>query len=247
MVFCHTYAVLSLVILYATLLACSAFIGVVAWRYDLYDREPPGPIGAVILAGAAFMYLAGRAQGVLIDLTVDHALWLVSDATWAAFAGVTEELAKLLAVVLILIAFRKHFNDPMDGLIYGAFAGLGAAIEESVFHMGFKNTTMILPGQEPVRLAGHLVMGGIGGFGLGIFALGRTRWWLWALASLAAASVLHFLWDVIAFAAAEYARDHGKASWKHAAAGVGLMFVGMIAFRGLAARGAKLSRRHFSP
>ncbi|CAG1011009.1 hypothetical protein PHYC_03980 [Phycisphaerales bacterium] len=236
----------SLVILYSTLLACSAFIGVVAWRYDLYDREPPAPIAAAILLGAVLMFLAGRAQGVLIDLTVDHALSMVSDTTWAAFAGITEEIAKLTTVVLILVLFRRHFNDPMDGLVYGAFAGLGAAIEESVFHMGFKSTTMILPGQEPVRLAGHLVMGGIGGFGLGMLAIRHPRWWAWTLGSLAGAIVLHFLWDVVAFAAAERARDTGKTSWTFIASGVGLMFVGMVGFRGLVARGSRLSKRHFS-
>jgi RsiW-degrading membrane proteinase PrsW (M82 family) len=143
--------------------------------------------------------------------------------------------------------FRRHFNDPLDGLIYGSFAGLGAAIEESITVLGFADGPILLPGQEPVRLAGHLIMGGIGGFGLGMRPLADRRWHLWALATLAAAALLHTLWDVVAFHAHDHADLHARASPWHTAAGVLLMLAGMVVFRWLVRRGAALSRRVFAP
>ncbi len=166
---------------------------------------------------------------------------------WALYAGVTEEVGKVLAVLAVMVLFRRHFNDPLDGLIYGSFAGLGAAIEESIAVLGFADGAILLPGQEPVRLAGHLIMGGIGGFGLGMRPLGVRRWYLWALATLAGAALLHTLWDVVAFDAHDRADLHGRATAWHTASGVVLMLVGMIAFRWLVLRGAAHSRRVFDP
>lgn len=231
--------------LYGTLLVCAACIGWAAWRYDLYDREPLGPILVAVGAGAAFMWIAGHVQGWLISRTVDVAHELAGNALWATFAGVTEEIAKLTAVGVVFVTCRRHFNDPMDGLVYGAFAGLGAAIEESVFHLGFRVQSGLLPAQEPVRLAGHLIMGGIGGFGVGMLALGRRTWWLWTIASLTGATVLHVLWDVVAFAAADRAAAGGTPLRKHIVAGMMLMLLGMVVFRRLVEVGSRLSRRKF--
>lgn len=232
--------------LYGTLLVCAACVGWAAWRYDLYDREPLGPVLVAVGAGAAFMWIAGQVQGWLISRTVDVAHEWAGNALWATFAGVTEEIAKLAAVGVVFAACRRHFNDPMDGLVYGAFAGLGAAIEESVFHLGFTVQSGLLPAQEPVRLAGHLIMGGIGGFGLGMMAMGRRAWWAWALASLAGATALHVLWDVVAFAAADRAAAGGAPLRKHVVAGMALMLLGMVVFRRMVEVGSRLSKEKFA-
>src|SRR5690606_3183208 len=91
-------------------------------------------------------------------------------------AAVTEELAKLAVVWAIALLWRRQFNDPMDGLIYGSFAGLGCAIEESVGLHGWPTGAALLPLQEPIRLLGHLVMGGIGGFAVGLWRIRFAPW-----------------------------------------------------------------------
>ncbi len=234
---------LPLVVLYSSLLVCAAFFAWIAWKYDFYDREPPKALFLALVLGALFMWTAGRTQVLLINLVADHAYSLAGNPTWACFAGITEEVAKLFAVAVVLIVFRPHFNDPIDGLIYGSFAGLGAAIEESIWHLGFDGSVMLLPGQEPVRLAGHLVMGGIGGAGLGAFVMRRS--WAWVLASLAGASFLHIAWDVVAFDAADVALAEGKPRPWHVASGVVLMFAGMVVFRYLVTRCSRWSKAHF--
>jgi len=214
-------------------------------RYDLYDREPWHTLALVMLVGAALMWLSGKAQGTLIRLAADYTPSIAGNTLFALLAGTLEEIAKLASVAIIAVLFRRHFNDPIDGLIYGSFAGLGAAIKESIFYMGFDSTTMILPGQEPLRLMGHLIMGGIGGFGMGFWATRVRLWPLWTLGSLACAMILHTLWDIVAFDAADHLAQYKFINGWHTIASVALMLAGMIAFRIMVLRRSAKSRGVF--
>lgn len=240
---------------YLTLAVCTMGFAAMVYRYDLYDREPLGAIVVAMILGGVGMIVAGRAQ---VDALA--ALGPTAAANWnvsmAVAAGVTEELAKFLAAGAILLLSRRWFNDPLDGVIYGSFAGLGAAIEESVAILAFDAPLDFLPASEPVRLAGHTVMGGISAAGLG--ALVRVRrngeelpggrgvlsraLPLWMLpVCLAAGIALHTVWDVVAFSAA----DAGRMLPWHTAASLGLMLGGFVAYRWLVAVGARRSRRVF--
>lgn len=225
-------------LLYATLLLCSLAIGAQVYRYDLYDREPPQAIVLTLIGGAFSLYLAGLAQ-------VEFMTWMGTDIganfnLWMAFAaGTTEELGKIAVVALVALARPKWFNDPLDGAIYGAFAGLGAAVYESIRHIGWPSAEPFLPATEPIRLMGHLIMGGIGGFGVGfVKVLRASQGWWWLTGCLLGAMALHFAWDVIAFEAA----DRGRMLPWHTSASILLMLAGMVAFRLLVRKGAERSR-----
>jgi RsiW-degrading membrane proteinase PrsW (M82 family) len=231
--------VLPTIVLYASLAFCALGIGLAAARYDLYVREPwymllvAVVLGAVAMLGAYFVEVGvirvcGR-MGRPIDLP-----------TLAVVAGITEELAKLLAVLAIALLARRFFSEPMDGLVYGSFVGLGAAIEESVWLLRQLPQTAYLPPQEPVRLVGHLVLGGIGGFGLGLLAI-RSRWAILAIpASVAAAMILHTAWDIVAFKAPP-AGVPRLTTWEGGMPVV-LMLVGMITYRRLVSIGGRMTR-----
>jgi RsiW-degrading membrane proteinase PrsW (M82 family) len=238
---------LAAIILYSSLLLCALLIARTVWKYDLYDHEPLHTLLFATLAGAGLMWLAGVVQVGLLQLQWHHAPEYWGNVSFSVFAGVTEEIAKLGAVAMIVIIFPRVFNDPMDGIIYGAFAGLGAAILESVLHLGFTPPTARLPGQEPIRLMGHLVFGGIGGFGLGLRTIHAPYWRVRVLLSLFAAITLHALWDIVAFYGDDYYREHNARAWWQIAASFMLMLGGMILFRWLVARGARLSKVVFSP
>lgn len=237
--------VFSTVLLYLTLAACGVVIAAVAIRYDLYEREPWALLAAAMAGGAVLMWAVGQGQ-----VAVLRAAYLsdapLSDTKFALMAGFSEETAKLGVVLLVALVTRRHFNDPLDGLVYGSFAGLGAALEESVAVLRNMPGQRFLPPQEPIRLAGHLVMGGISGFGAGVLVM-RRRWVAaGAIAlSLLAAALLHTLWDVVAFDAADYyAVNHRLKGW-HTASPMALMLGGMILYRGLAGAGARMARAHF--
>ncbi len=57
------------------------------------------------------------------------------DASTAFSAGLLEELAKGLAVVLLFLVMRNDFDDVVDGIVYGAAVGLGFNFLESIAYM----------------------------------------------------------------------------------------------------------------
>ena len=223
-------------ILYATLALCAAFTGVVVYRYDLYDREPWPLLLLCATLGAGAMSTAGRVESVAFRSWPQPGY-----AATALLAAAIEELGKVGVVAAIALLDRRDFNDPLDGLIYGSVAGLGAAVEESVgFLRGAAHGPTLLPGSEIVRIAGHLVMGGIGGFGLGALRLRRPRAWAWLLSSFAAAVALHFLWDWMSLSPA---REQALQALRASA----LMLVGLLLWRRPMTIGLSWSQAVFAP
>lgn len=233
--------ILPTIALYLTLLVCAVGVGVMVYKYDLYRREPLGMILLAVALGAGAMWVATHAQLGAIQLIWNSGR-TVSDPVLALFAGVTEELAKLSVVAFIALAMRRVFDEPLDGIIYGSFTGLGVALIESVWFISGVQGLSVIPAQEPVRLAGHLIMGGIGGFGMGLLTVRSRLALLWILASFLGAVLLHTLWDVVAFGAANQYQRAAQVRTGHTAAGVALMLSGMIAYRWLISVGARMTR-----
>jgi RsiW-degrading membrane proteinase PrsW (M82 family) len=57
------------------------------------------------------------------------------DASSAFSAGLLEELAKGIAVLLLFLVMRNEFDDVVDGIVYGAAVGLGFNFMESIAYM----------------------------------------------------------------------------------------------------------------
>jgi RsiW-degrading membrane proteinase PrsW (M82 family) len=228
------------VLLYASLALCALIVAVIVYRYDLYDREPIVLLVLATAAGAGAMWLAGRVE--VIWLTRVWPDRVDSTPLIASLAGTHEEAGKLLVVVLIAVVFRSRFNDPMDGLIYGSFAGLGAAIEES-FAVLERLGPESLPPQEPVRLMGHLVMGGIGSAGVGLWKGGVRRGPVVAACTFGLAVGVHILWDLVAVPA----QSSGSMSGARTVAAVAVMALGLVCYAGLVVAGSAASRRVFAP
>jgi RsiW-degrading membrane proteinase PrsW (M82 family) len=225
-------------LLYAMLAVCGALAAGMVYRYDLHDREPWYVALLAIALGAAGMYLAGRAQvGVLAGMgTAAAAHWSLSISL---AAGISEEVAKLAVVVSVAWTLPRAFNDPLDGIVYGSLAGVGAALEESVALLGSVSAWQMLPAPEVVRIAGHLVMGGIGGFGMGMVRPERRPLWGVGLpAALGGAVAIHVLWDLVAFSGT------GRSGWQSLAA-VGLMGAGLAVYWRMVVTGERWSRAWF--
>lgn len=234
---------ISIFLLYATLAACAVAILLAVRRYDLYQQEPLRAVFLAVALGAAGMRCAGLVQRSLIA-SITGGGTLISDTNLAILAGCSEEAFKLLCVLIVARSCRHCFDEPLDGLLYGSFAGLGAALEESVWVLMGQSAHGMLPLQEPVRLAGHLVMGGIGGFGIGLIPM-RSRHAAWCIPLCwLAAVLLHTLWDIAAFAASAAARSGQPLRPWHTLMPITLMLGGMLAYRALAAAGASLTRSY---
>lgn len=223
--------------LYAMLALCSAGAILLIRRYDLARREPLWCMALAVLLGAAFMYLAVLTQrGFIRDFGIAHATE-PSRIQYALIAGIFEELYKLLAVITTALLIRNHFDELLDGLIYGSLVGLGAALQESLALLLDHEHSTFLPMTEPVRLMGHLIFGGLGSAGLGWFIL-RRRAYVYTLPfAFVTAAALHTLWDVVAFASRDLVSAGKPVPAFHTLVSVILMLSGFLIFGLILRRG----------
>jgi RsiW-degrading membrane proteinase PrsW (M82 family) len=216
--------------LYVAVCVCAVLAAVLVYRYDLYNREPWYIL--VLAAGLGF--------GVMRVLATAE-LWILgfveANAAEAAVGALAEEAARLATVIALALAFPRHFDDPMDGILYGSVTGLGMAVEESLHFLRYRgDADAILLPLELVRLCGHLVMGGIAASGVRIG-------WRVLLATFAAAFVLHFSWDWVALAAG----DRSSMSAGLTLIAVIIMLVGIGIYGALVVVGSRISQAAFSP
>lgn len=191
----YSCRVLALIV---TLSLCTVAAVALIWRYDLYDKEPWWAILIAVGLGAAGMFAVASPQEAL-------AAWVGNAPSRFAFvAASTEESMKLGIVLLIAAALRRVFNDPVDGIIYGSLVGLGCAVEESVAYYIDPVSRPWGPPTEVIRIMGHLIFGGLSGFGVGLFrsaTMDRRRARAYFAVGFGSAVLLHYLWDVLAASA----------------------------------------------
>jgi RsiW-degrading membrane proteinase PrsW (M82 family) len=111
------------------------------------DRWEPEPRGILV-----FAFLWGAGASVAVALVVGAQL----DGVLAALGGsraaseflatvvqapLVEEGAKGLGLLLILWAARKHFDGPIDGLVYATWVAGGFAFTENILYFGVQLLT----------------------------------------------------------------------------------------------------------
>jgi len=106
------------------------------------DRWEPEPRGALL-----FAFLWGAGASVVIALAVDAEVQNALAAAGgpgpgAAFFGaviqapIVEEVGKGLGVLLLFWAVRRHFDGPVDGIVYAAWVAGGFAFTENILDFG---------------------------------------------------------------------------------------------------------------
>jgi RsiW-degrading membrane proteinase PrsW (M82 family) len=125
-------------------------------------------------------------------------------------AGLFEELAKGVAVLLLYLVMRDEFDDVVDGIVYGAAVGLGFNFVESITYMTqlyaiFQPTHLgvsVAAGQWYQRQVlglffGHATYTALVGAGIGVARqLSRRQQRVLAIVcGFLAAMAAHFAWD----------------------------------------------------
>jgi hypothetical protein len=165
------------------------------WYFQARDTfpEPPRVLWTTFALGCLSV-IPAVLLGVSLEplLEPSHAL---SSAAFEAFviAALCEEACKL--AVLLGYSFRHSaFDEPMDGIVYGATASLGFAALENIMYVldgGFG--LAVLRGM--LSVPGHAAYGAVMGYYVGRARVDRERRWSLVARGLLAAIVLHGLYD----------------------------------------------------
>lgn len=168
-----------------------------------HDRHLPEPTGHLLLAlalGAGSFFLGLALYSALDFVSLRHDAYSLAETSLAGlFAysllviGPIEELAKLIPFLLVILRL-KEFDEPLDGIIYSSFIGLGFGAVENIYLLQY------LEGLEAWgrAFAGpllHIVFASIWGFHIGrAYLCGRPLFPV-AVSALALAAVVHGIYD----------------------------------------------------
>ena len=131
-----------------SLLILPVVIPVIFWAAYHYhkDRHLPEPplnlalcfglgLGAAVLS--KLMYIGLEPLGLRYDalaLGAENPMGLLAYSLLAI--GPIEEFAKMLPFLLVVLRF-KAYDEPLDGIVYASFIGLGYAASENVYYLDF--------------------------------------------------------------------------------------------------------------
>ena len=167
------------------------------------DHHLPEPLGHLLLAFLFGIVAAGVSQSLYIGL---EPLGLRFDAGYLgetntlgllAYSllaiGPIEELSKLLLFVLIVVRFEE-FDEPIDGIIYASFIGLGYAAIENWQYLDFLTPLEAIARgfASPVV---HIVFASIWGYWIGRAYQQQTSMLKAAVIGFLIAAVLHGMYD----------------------------------------------------
>jgi RsiW-degrading membrane proteinase PrsW (M82 family) len=114
----------------------TTFYVLFVWWLDRYEKEPPWLLTLAFLWGA----IPAAIFSVLMELALDIPLSAIGGGSLVAnlasvslSAPLIEESAKGVALIGMVIIFRREFDDVMDGIVYGAMIGFGFAFSENLF------------------------------------------------------------------------------------------------------------------
>ena len=182
------------------------YLGLALWL-DRFEPEPPRVLATIFLWGATVAAALALAANSVMDALLREAAGDVGGVlTSVLWAPVVEEVAKGIALLLLMRQARDDFDGLTDGVVYAAMVGLGFAMTENVAYYGraavegpdASVAVFLLRGV--VSPFAHPLFTAMTGIGLGLAReRPRSAWALAApVAGLAAAVLLHAGWNLAA-------------------------------------------------
>ena len=183
-------------------------LGGVHW-IDRWEPEPRGVLVYAFLWGAA----ASVAIALLVGSGIDNFVALTGgpgpgyEFFGAAIqAPIVEETAKGVGLLLIFLFARKHFDSPVDGLVYAAWVAGGFAFTENILYFGVEllnsggftgNVAFLFVLRGIMSPFAHVMFTACTGILLGIAArrFGALGGFGFFLIGLVPAIFLHALWN----------------------------------------------------
>ncbi len=116
----------------------AGFYAILVNWLDQHEKEPWWLLALTFLWGAVPAVILALIAQSLLDIPTTWVLGaeslayeIVGSSLWAP---ITEEIVKGIGVLLVLLLFRREIDSVLDGIIYGAMAGLGFALTENVLY-----------------------------------------------------------------------------------------------------------------
>ena len=167
------------------------------------DRHLPEPLAHLLLVFVLGMFAAGISKGLYVSLDYVGLRYdagaLADSSTVGLFfyallaIGPIEEFAKLLPFLLIVVRLDE-FDEPLDGIIYASFLGLGYAAVENWQYLDYLTPLeAILRGfASPIV---HILFASIWGYWVARAVMTNRSIAIAATLGLAIAAALHGLYD----------------------------------------------------
>jgi len=157
----------------------------IIWWLDRYEKEPIGLAVLAFVWGAMPAVILAFVFEVLLGIPLSQAGPAGAFGESSVIAPVVEETAKGLILFVLFLAYRREFDDVMDGILYGALVGLGfSVVENIVYGLRFAFPDGYQPGATPALdavIGGWFLRSGVFGLNHAFFtsitgaALGYLR------------------------------------------------------------------------
>jgi RsiW-degrading membrane proteinase PrsW (M82 family) len=214
-------------------LAASAVVPslLLIWYFRSRDVNPEP--GRVVWA-TFFLGVLTVIPVLIVDQPIVAALSDASDAMQKGFgeaffvAAMPEEFFKFL-VITLYASRHKEFDEPMDGIVYGAIASLGFATLENVLYVSQGGLSVAIL-RAITAVPGHAFMGAIAGYYVGQAKFDRSRRWRLLLQGYITAVILHGLYDAGLLTARAMAQMPSGANDGAAAAGLVILTFAVFVF-----------------
>jgi RsiW-degrading membrane proteinase PrsW (M82 family) len=205
---------LSVGIIPAIIAAVVAFIPAVIYLIPLMilDRYDPEPVWLLALA-----FAWGALVAVVVSFVLNTFFGIAVASTVSLDAGqfvsavisapIVEEASKGIGLLILLFAFRKYFDDILDGIVFAGVIALGFATVENVLYYGralgsggLAALVVIFVMRGVLSPFAHVTFTSITGIGCGIARESHNTFvkLLMPFLGYCGAVALHMLWNMMA-------------------------------------------------
>lgn len=187
---------LATVIIIATILALvpTLVYAMLVWWLDRHEKEPLPLLVVAFLWGAVPAVILALILEIAIGFPLESILVTdqARDITTASLvAPIVEECVKAIILVVLFLAYRREFDNVLDGVVYGAMVGLGFACVENVLYLVNIAYESVPEGSSPQIGS----MFSLWVFRAGLFGLNHSMFTAFTGAGLGLARSLKFRWQ----------------------------------------------------
>jgi RsiW-degrading membrane proteinase PrsW (M82 family) len=179
-------------------------IGCYLWL-DRYEPEPR----SLLLLGLGWGAFVATSAALFLQAFDAFALGSDEATQSVLVAPLTEEAAKGLFIVLLLVYRRAELDGVLDGIVYAGMVGIGFAFMENILYLsqayigddehvgGIESTVFLFVIRGLLSPFAHPVFTAFTGIGIGIAVMSRHRWVqvVAPVVGYALAVAAHSLWN----------------------------------------------------